>query len=244
MDRSIPINTEALTGKFFVGIVKVITDPESLGRVKVYIPELFENYKDENLPWFAIVRPVFRGASNNVGYLHVPRAGTKVICTFDKGNINSGLIFGELIDGGSKMSGIGSYPSGYGWIDESGTYFKVIPNNTLEVYHKGTTVNINSSGAVTINAASNISVTVNGNCNLSVSGNINSDASNWVHTGPVTFNDSLEVLGGMNVTGGSGASMSITGDVNVIGSISNNSKNIGNTHTHPDAQGGNTGPVN
>lgn len=244
MDRNLPMATEALVGKYFIGIVKFNNDDKQLGRIKVSIPELFEGYNDESLPWFAIVRPVFRGASNNVGYFHVPRIGTKVVCVFDKGNINSGLVIGEIVDNNSKMTGIESYPNGYGFIDEGGTYFKVVPNISAELHHKGTTVNINSSGAVTINAASNISVTINGNCNMSVSGNVSSNANSWTHTGPVVLNDSLEVKGGMNVTGGSGNSMTIQGNVNVVGSIANNGKNIGNTHTHPDAQGGNTGPVN
>ncbi|KWF81313.1 hypothetical protein WL94_28510 [Burkholderia cepacia] len=65
-----------------------------------------------------------------------------------------------------------------------------------------------------------------------------------------TFSDAVTITGLLTFVGGmvgsalSGAAAVFNGVLNVIGQISANGKRVDDTHTHPDAQGGNTGPVN
>lgn len=60
----------------------------------------------------------------------------------------------------------------------------------------------------------------------------------------VTITGLLTFVGGMVGSALSGAAAVFNGVLNVIGQISANGKRVDDTHTHPDAQGGNTGPVN
>ncbi|WP_069705190.1 Gp138 family membrane-puncturing spike protein [Burkholderia seminalis] len=65
-----------------------------------------------------------------------------------------------------------------------------------------------------------------------------------------TFSDAVSITGLLTFVGGmvgsalSGAAAVFNGVLNVIGQITANGKRVDDTHTHPDAQGGNTGPVN
>ncbi|MBJ9732508.1 Gp138 family membrane-puncturing spike protein [Burkholderia cenocepacia] len=60
----------------------------------------------------------------------------------------------------------------------------------------------------------------------------------------VSITGLLTFVGGMVGSALSGAAAAFNGVINVIGQITANGKRVDDTHTHPDAQGGNTGPVN
>ncbi|MDN7558785.1 Gp138 family membrane-puncturing spike protein [Burkholderia orbicola] len=60
----------------------------------------------------------------------------------------------------------------------------------------------------------------------------------------VTITGLLTFVGGMVGSALSGAAAVFNGVLNVIGQITANGKRVDDTHTHPDAQGGNTGQVN
>ncbi|WP_406568500.1 Gp138 family membrane-puncturing spike protein [Burkholderia cenocepacia] len=60
----------------------------------------------------------------------------------------------------------------------------------------------------------------------------------------VSITGLLTFVGGMVGSALSGAAAVITGTINFVGTLTANGKRIDDTHTHPDAQGGNTGPVN
>ncbi|AQQ20262.1 Gp138 family membrane-puncturing spike protein [Burkholderia cenocepacia] len=60
----------------------------------------------------------------------------------------------------------------------------------------------------------------------------------------VTIAGLLTFVGGMVGSAASGAAAVFNGILNVIGQITANGKRVDDTHTHPDPQGGNTGPVN
>ncbi|CAN0620559.1 Gp138_N domain-containing protein [Burkholderia multivorans] len=60
----------------------------------------------------------------------------------------------------------------------------------------------------------------------------------------VTITGLLTFVGGMVGSAASGAAAVFNGILNVIGQITANGKRVDDTHTHPDAQGGNTGSVN
>ncbi|WP_175788537.1 Gp138 family membrane-puncturing spike protein [Burkholderia cenocepacia] len=60
----------------------------------------------------------------------------------------------------------------------------------------------------------------------------------------VTITGLLTFVGGMVGSALSGAAAVFNGVLNVIGQITANGKRVDDSHTHPDAQGGNTGSVN
>jgi hypothetical protein len=70
------------------------------------------------------------------------------------------------------------------------------------------------------------------------------DAPTNLFTGAVTIQGLLTWLAGMAGSTASGVAATITGIINFIGSVTSNGKAIDSTHTHPDPQGGNTGPPN
>lgn len=169
------VGSDSLIGKYFIGEVKVNLDPNKLHRVKVHIPELFEGYAANDLPWFGCVRPLFQGNSNNTGWISIPRIGSRVVCVFDKGNINSGLVIGELMDSTNKIESVSDpdYPECWGFRDENNTYLKVNTNTKLlELHHSsGTKVEIDVTGNTTITVTDNCNVNIASNATINVGGN-------------------------------------------------------------------------
>lgn len=112
------------------------------------------------------------------------------------------------------------------------------------VFPDGSNVDYNSANntlEVTVGGAGKVVV----NCKEAT---INADTSVTLNTpqttckGKLTVEGLLTYLAGMNGSTGSGASASITGNVDFSGgSLTHNGKNIGSTHTHSDPQGGTTG---
>jgi hypothetical protein len=92
-----------LRGKFFIGVVKDNKDPLECARIKVMIPELFDQFPDEDLPWAVVLRKVQNGSKMNISTLNVPDEGTRVVVMFDKGDVYSPLVVGELIGTNSKF---------------------------------------------------------------------------------------------------------------------------------------------
>ncbi len=71
---------------------------------------------------------------------------------------------------------------------------------------------------------------------------VNSPQSGF--SGNVVVQGLLSFLGGMTGSVVSGVASVITGAVEFIGSITSNGRTIDSSHTHPNGDGGNTGPVN
>lgn len=125
------------------------------------------------------------------------------------------------------------------------------PSNTKDaervVFPDGSTVDYNSASntlEVTVGGAGKVVV----NCKEAT---INAETSVTLNTpqttckGKLTVEGLLTYLAGMNGSTGSGASASITGNVDFSGgSLTHNGKSIGSTHTHSGVQpgGGTSGP--
>lgn len=168
-------SSDSLIGKYFIGEVKVNLDPNKLHRIKVFIPELFEGYADDDLPWFGCIRPIFQGNSNNTGWIAIPRVGSRVVCVFDKGNVNSGLVIGELMDSNNKIEVISdpNYPECWGFRDENNTYLKVNTQTKLmELHHSsGTKIVIDVTGNTNVTVVDNCVVDITSNATINVGGN-------------------------------------------------------------------------
>ncbi|WP_175992605.1 Gp138 family membrane-puncturing spike protein [Burkholderia vietnamiensis] len=78
--------------------------------------------------------------------------------------------------------------------------------------------------------------------NASASVEVNSPQSTF--DGALTVNGVFTFLAGLIGSAAEGVAAAITGTINFIGTLTANGKRVDDTHTHPDAQGGNTGPVN
>jgi filamentous hemagglutinin family protein len=156
------LSADSAIGKFFVATVvgqPTVGDPH---RVRVRVPDLMSEYPDVDCPWAAISRPVWRGDGGGVGVNAVPRNGTKVLVVFDKGDVNSPIILGEL--GSSNVN-----PNRYGWSDENGNslWFDVVAH-TLTVTNSGATITVSGSGQVTIHSPAGI--TINSDATIALAG--------------------------------------------------------------------------
>lgn len=97
-----------------------------------------------------------------------------------------------------------------------------VPSGELWIVHKkGGLFKLLNTGAVTFSDGQGATFTLNGD------GTITSAATQWTHTGPVHFTDNVQV------------DKTLTATTDVVGG----GKSL-KTHTHPDPQGGNTGPPN
>jgi uncharacterized protein involved in type VI secretion and phage assembly len=61
------------------------------------IDELFAGMADAELPWCAVLRRPQNGSADNVSTFFVPDVGSRVVVVFDKGDVYSPLIVGELV---------------------------------------------------------------------------------------------------------------------------------------------------
>jgi hypothetical protein len=104
------------------------------------------------------------------------------------------------------------------------TFFEIAPDGSKVTKVSGKNYEIFlSDNNVHIKGTCNI--TIDGNANLNVGGNVTGIANSWTFNGPLQWNGNINVNGGITATG----------DV-IGGGISLDH------HTHPDPQGGNTGP--
>jgi len=71
---------------------------------------------------------------------------------------------------------------------------------------------------------------------------VNSPESTF--TGALTVEGVFTFLAGLIGSAAEGVAATITGTINFIGRLTANGKVIDDTHTHPNGEGGNTGPVN
>lgn len=175
---------DTLVGKHFIGEVVFNNDPLQLCRVKVMVSELFSGYTVEMLPWMTCMPGLFRGqtgkASNlaqspRCGPIFVPRVGSRVVCVFDKGDINSGIIDREIIDGEmtNDQELLEDYPDTYGVCDENGT--KIVVNTKqkrVRIKHRGALVELDVDGNIKIHTIGQMDMDIEGDLNLHSNSNI------------------------------------------------------------------------
>lgn len=82
--------------------------------------------------------------------------------------------------------------------------------------HTGGNATVDVDGSATITVGQNLSATVSGDASATVSGSLTSSAASWQHTGPVTIDGAV----------------TINGNVATTGTLRNNGKSVGSTHTH------------
>jgi len=107
-------------------------------------------------------------------------------------------------------------------------------------------INIEHNGNLTVNTKGNANVTVDGTTEVTSEGAVTVNASaGTTHNGPLTVNGLLTFTEGMEGSGGSGNTMSLTGDIGVTGTITSTGDQVaGNVsqinHEHTSESPGST----
>lgn len=103
----------------------------------------------------------------------------------------------------------------------------------------------NNADMIMYFGAASIALTAGGQMIVTAPGGTVFNAPTNQYTGSQTTQGLITGQGGFVIGGGSGATATVTGNVNINGTVTNNGKNIGSTHTHGGVQtgGGTTGVV-
>lgn len=167
-------------------------------------------------------------------YIRYPiQVGDKGFCVSADASLRamSGLGVGTAdLTQPANLTALVFYPIGNkNWFSVNGQYLVMYgPEGViLSTSNMDCMLTLNSSG---------ITVNLNG-------GNLTINNGDTTMNGNLTVNGLITGTQGFNISGGS-TTASVTGNVNIVGTLTNNGKLVGSTHTHPDAQGGNTGPPN
>lgn len=172
-------------------------------RVKVY--GIHDGIPDDQLPYAILVRPIYRGASKNIGRHEIPRKNSKVICFFDAGDYRSIFVVGEAYDGSVLIDDLSSSDVS-GYVDEHGNIYKTDSNG-------------------------NVSHTLTADYELKVSGTIKISVGD---TTLLISNDSVEITtnstkltSDVSIDG----SLSVTGEVRCLNVVTDSGVNL-DTHKH------------
>lgn len=159
--------------------------------------------------------------------------------SFSGGNVG----FKGPVNPGDKGQLIFSQQASDGTDDErrfdlSDAYFIIASNEV-------TAGGANNTDAIMWFGGASIRITGAGQILFTAPGGTNFDAPENTYNGKQTTAGLITGAGGFVIGGGSGATAAITGNVNITGTVTNNGKNIGSTHTHGGVAtgGGTTGSV-
>jgi len=162
--------------RWFLGeVVNVKDDPEKLGRVKVRVFGVYDDVKEDDLPWAQIVVPVTQGVHEGKGqYLGILK-GTQVFGMFlDGKNSQLPMVIGTVPkEGDTNEKALENYPDNKVYETESGHYKEyddTLGAERIKEYHKsGTYYEIDKDGNMTIDATESKARTIT----IKASGEIN-----------------------------------------------------------------------
>lgn len=171
-------------------------------RFQCRIPALHDKLPDNQLPYYLLMKSVFRGSSHGVGEFNYPRVNSKVVIEFDGEELRSGYIVGELQDAfnpppASWLDGSGNLLY-YGSVDEKGNSHKTeISSGDITIDTVGNyTLNIPSGKTFTITCGSSSIVMTNNKITITAA-TIENDASTVLKatTPSATFSQDVTVTG-------------------------------------------------
>ena len=162
--------------RWFLGeVVNVKDDPEKLGRVKVRVFGVYDDVKEDDLPWAQIVVPVTQGVHEGKGqYLGILK-GTQVFGMFlDGKNSQLPMVIGTVPkEGDTNEKALENYPDNKVYETESGHYKEyddTLGAERIKEYHKsGTYYEIDKDGNMTIDTTESGARTIT----IKASGEIN-----------------------------------------------------------------------
>lgn len=172
-----------LKGHIFIGTVVSVDDPDQIERIKVHIPNVFDNPDPQLLPWVGRRDggPIANKGSDYGSFGLVPGVGSKVFVEFQGGNPDFPLYWkSPKQKGGSPAEALVNYPNRYGWKDPAGNviYIDTTPSQvTLKVTHvSGTVVTIDNSGKMSVEGVDTLEMEFVGNASIKAGGNMNLEA--------------------------------------------------------------------
>jgi phage gp45-like len=177
---------------YHVGTVVANDDrPAFQQRIKVTIPGYLTDTNPSNLPWVGPKAQSKFGNTDAFGTVSIPVIGSRVIVTFQGGDMNHGLYEGFV-----TTSAMGhampaqlktNYPNRYGYWDPKGNIaFTDLTTGEMQLIHSsGTTLDIATDGTVTGTFVKDL--------NASIAGTATTSAAQWNHTGPVKITGKLHV---------------------------------------------------
>ena len=162
--------------RWFLGeVVNVKDDPEKLGRVKVRVFGVYDDVKEDDLPWAQIVVPVTQGVHEGKGqYLGILK-GTQVFGMFLDGKSSQlPMVIGTVPkEGDTNEKALENYPDNKVYETESGHYkeYDDTPGaeRIKESHKSGTYYEIYKDGNMTIDATESKARTIT----IKASGEIN-----------------------------------------------------------------------
>ena len=162
--------------RWFLGeVVNVKDDPEKLGRVKVRVFGVYDDVKEDDLPWAQIVVPVTQGVHEGKGqYLGILK-GTQVFGMFLDGKSSQlPMVIGTVPkEGDTNEKALENYPDNKVYETESGHYkeYDDTPGaeRIKESHKSGTYYEIDKDGNMTIDTTESGARTIT----IKASGQIN-----------------------------------------------------------------------
>lgn len=194
------------------------------GQLSVKVILQPQNVESEWMPLGCI------GVGDSWGFAVGPNIGDQVYVEFPEGDVNSGVIT-------ARAHSVSHPPM-------------PVPAGEIWAVHKSmSSLKFLTNGDVDIITAGNLNATVAGNLAADVTGTATYTAEQHHFVGPVQMDNTLNVTetisgeGGMTISGdnGTGHTSTVNGDLNTVGTITNNSHDIGSTHQHVDSGGSGLG---
>jgi Type VI secretion system/phage-baseplate injector OB domain len=195
------------------------SDPLKQQRVKAKIPGLLDG---PDYPWLC---PIVSSPLSSVSSaLSVPKLGAILLVFFQNGDIHYGLYHGYVHTATVKQSAPlnVNYPNRSGFDNEYGVLYADSTSGSKTVHYQhpsGTTVDIDNAGNVTVSSVGSITASAATTAVVSSTSDMTLTSSSRISlTAPE-----------VNVNG---TAINFIGSVVSTGTVQNNGKDIGSTHTH------------
>lgn len=191
---------------------------------------LSDDLVTDYLPWFALAA----GGNNQTRHWRTPARGEPCLLLAPEGDLAQAV----------ALPGIYSTDMPQGAASEDVERHDFSSTDFWEHNRSAGTLRFEIAAAIELKVGGSVlHITPAGTTLTTPNYKVDSPASTF--TGAVTVDGLLTYNAGMAGSAGAGGSNTIQGGFAVDGgSITHNGKNIGSSHTHPDAHGGNTGAPN
>lgn len=169
------------------------------------------------------------GVGNGWGMMVGPQVGDQVMCVFEQGDFQSGVVVARIYSAQQQAMPV---PSGEIWmVHKTTTSIKFLTNGDLDIV-----------------GSANLNATVAGNVAANVTGNLTATAAAATVNAPTTINGNTQINGTLAVSGNVTTQANITaaGSISDVGGAHGSMANLRSTydtHTHPNGTP-NTGTPN
>lgn len=158
-----------------LGVVLDNKDPKKLGRLKCSIQGLIEG-STSDLPWTFPLSPFGLGGKANVSSFSVPEVGTFLTIVFPYHDIYHPAYSGYWQNALTHQASLDEdYPDSYGWLDSTGTFFKVNKKQgTLKIKHgpSGSILELDKEGNLKIEHPKDLTAKTGGDMMWDVGGDL------------------------------------------------------------------------